>query len=322
MNLPRHLANHNRLHRASSGVWIKDADAAFEYSDGEEAQSYVAQTIAQATDRGSLSTELASQIRDWPSEYHLSPLRSNLLRALNLDDRGPILEIGAGCGAITRYLGELNLDVDAVEGSYDRACIARLRCADLENVEVHAVNVNDLSLPDKHYGLVCFIGVLEYAQRFSGIEQSPEEAVLHLLAKAKQALRPGGAIVIAIENRLGFKYLFGAGEDHYGLAYEGIHDYPHFAGIKTYSKTTWEHLLSKHDLAHEFLYPFPDYKLPEQVLSDHYVQKYPQSWSHVTTSSPRDYHGLIADPGTIPFWETVGQANRLGDFANSFLIVA
>ena len=322
MNLPRHLANHNRLHRASSGVWTKDADAAFEYSDGEEAQSYIAQTIAQATDRGSLSTELASQIRDWSSEYHLSPLRSNLLRALNLDDRGPILEIGAGCGAITRYLGELNLDVDAVEGSYDRACIARLRCADLENVEVHAINVNDLSLPDKHYGLVCFIGVLEYAQRFSGIEQSPEEAVLHLLAKAKQALRPGGAIVIAIENRLGFKYLFGAGEDHYGLAYEGIHDYPHFAGIKTYSKTTWEHLLSKYDLAYEFLYPFPDYKLPEQVLSDHYVQKYPQSWSHVTTTPPRDYHGLIADPGTIPFWETVGQANRLGDFADSFLIVA
>ena len=113
-----------------------------------------------------------------------------------------------------------------------------MRCADLENVEVHAVNVNDLSLPDKHYGLVCFIRALEYAQRFSGIEQPPQEAVLHLLAKAKQALRPDGAIVIAIENRLGFKYLFGAGEDHYGLAYEGIHDYPHFAGIKTYSKTT------------------------------------------------------------------------------------
>jgi len=322
MNLPRHLANHNSLHQAPSGVWTKDSDAAFAYSDGEEAQSYIAQTIAQATDRGSLSTELADQIRDWSSEYHLSPLRSNLLRALNLDDRGPILEIGAGCGAITRYLGELNHAVDAVEGSYERACIARLRCADLENVDVHAINVNDLSLPDNHYSLVCFIGVLEYAQRFSGIEQSPEEAVLQLLAKAKKALRPGGAIVIAIENRLGFKYLFGAGEDHYGLAYEGIHDYPHFAGIKTYSKTTWEHLFSKYDLAYEFLYPFPDYKLPEQVLSEHYVQEYPQSWSHVTTSHPRDYHGLIADPGNIPFWETVGQANRLGDFADSFLIVA
>ncbi|HIG14862.1 MAG TPA: hypothetical protein EYQ32_10485, partial [Gammaproteobacteria bacterium] len=85
MNLPRHLANHNRLHRVSSGVWIKDPDASFGYSDGEEAESYIAQSIAQATDRGSLSTELASQIRDWSSEYHLSPLRSNLLRALNLD---------------------------------------------------------------------------------------------------------------------------------------------------------------------------------------------------------------------------------------------
>ena len=268
MNLPPHLANHNRLHQVSSGVWIRDPDASFEYSDGEEAESYVAQSIAQVSDRGSLSTELASKIRDWSSEYHLSPLRSNLLRALNLTDRGPILEIGAGCGAITRYLGELNLNIDAVEGSYERACIARLRCADLENVEVHSINVNDLSLPENHYGLVCFIGVLEYAQRFSGIEQSPEQAVLQLLEKAKNTLRPDGAIVIAIENRLGFKYLFGAGEDHYGLAYEGIHDYPHFAGIKTYSKTAWGNLFSKCDLAYEFLYPFPDYKLPVAILTE------------------------------------------------------
>ena len=322
MNPPPHLANHNHLHRVSSGVWIKDSDASFDYSDGEEAESYVAQSIAQVRDRGSLSTELASKIRDWSSEYHLSPLRSNLLRALNLADRGPILEIGAGCGAITRYLGELNLNIDAVEGSYERACIARLRCADLANVEVHSINVNDLSLPDNHYGLVCFIGVLEYAQRFSGIDQSPEQAVLHLLTKAKNTLRPDGAIVIAIENRLGFKYLFGAGEDHYGLAYEGIHDYPNFEGIKTYSKSTWTALLSKHGLTHEFLYPFPDYKLPEQVLSDHYIEMHPESWGHLTTTNSRDYHELMTDPGDIPFWETVGQAGHLGDFSNSFLIVA
>ena len=105
MNLPPHLANHNHLHQVSSGVWIKDSDASFDYSDGEEAESYVAQSIAQVRDRGSLSIELASKIRDWSSEYHLSPLRSNLLRALNLDSRGPVLEIGAGCGAIPRDLG-------------------------------------------------------------------------------------------------------------------------------------------------------------------------------------------------------------------------
>ena len=30
----------------------------------------------------------------------------------------------------------------------------------------------------------------------------------------------------------------------------------------------------------------------------------------------------MTDPGDIPFWETVGQVGNLGDFSNSFLIVA
>ncbi len=58
-------------------------------------------------DPSSLSSELRAAITDWPSQYHLSAKRANLLRPFAEDLRGKrVLEIGAGYGAITRYLGE------------------------------------------------------------------------------------------------------------------------------------------------------------------------------------------------------------------------
>lgn len=57
------------------------------------------------------------------------------MRPFENDLHGDILEIGAGCGAITRYLGECGGNVLALEGSQD-AAIARARTRDLQNVTV------------------------------------------------------------------------------------------------------------------------------------------------------------------------------------------
>ena len=47
-----------------------------------------------------------------------------------------VLEIGAGCGAISRFLGECGATVLSLEGSPRRASIARSRTRDLDNVTV------------------------------------------------------------------------------------------------------------------------------------------------------------------------------------------
>ena len=49
-------------------------------------------------------------------------------------------ELGAGCGAITRYLGEKFATVFAVEGSFPRARVAKKRCSDLKGVSVLCAN--------------------------------------------------------------------------------------------------------------------------------------------------------------------------------------
>jgi hypothetical protein len=65
----------------------------------------------------STSTELAAGIIDWPSYYHLSHLPSNLLRPVSELLAGDVLEVGAGCGALTRFLGEAARTVVALDGS-------------------------------------------------------------------------------------------------------------------------------------------------------------------------------------------------------------
>lgn len=54
-----------------------------DYADGSE-QTMLA-VVEAAGDRRVASDELARQISDWPSRYHLSRLRANLLGPLRLD---------------------------------------------------------------------------------------------------------------------------------------------------------------------------------------------------------------------------------------------
>jgi len=75
----------------------------------------VLEILRGATDLSSSSDELVAQAASWPEMYHLNPARANVIRPLELSAQDTVLEIGAGCGAITRYLGEQCGAVDAIE---------------------------------------------------------------------------------------------------------------------------------------------------------------------------------------------------------------
>src|SRR5690606_14700963 len=88
------------------GIWLRPDYQGLAYSDGDESEEGVARIIREADDLSVLSTELSRQCSDWASLYHLGTARGNILRPFEHCLAGRILEIGAGCGAISRYLGE------------------------------------------------------------------------------------------------------------------------------------------------------------------------------------------------------------------------
>jgi SAM-dependent methyltransferase len=320
------LITENKLEQAPSGLWHlpdTEIDENFAYSDGDEEESYVMQVIASAKDTSSTSAELESHIRDWPSEYHLTSKRANLLRALDLSGLEEVLELGCGCGAISRYLAEQGMNVDAVEGSPRRASIAHSRCQDLDNINIINSNFNHLRLPENSYDAVFLIGVLEYARRFCPQAIDDRAAVLEIIAAVQRSLKPDGVIITAIENRIGLKYLIGATEDHYGVPYIGIHRYPESAGIRTYDNAEWRSILAEADLnSNVFLAPFPDYKIPRVVLHEEFL-KQPEASLHLRGSVSRDYlRALNSDFDEYLFWQTCNQNNSMLEFSNSYLIIA
>ena len=311
------LVELNGFSKNSGGVFLADgAQKEFNYSDGEESEAKLFSILTKTADLSCGSSKLQAEICDWPTQYHLSGTRANLLRPLNLDGVSRVLELGCGCGSITRYLGEQpGIQVDAVEGSPTRAGLAALRCADLPNITIMSANFNDIEFPEDYYDLVLFIGVAEYAGRFSGRE-TDQEALLDLLNLGRRAAKANGVTLVAIENRLGLKYLMGASEDHYAIPYVGLDDYPESIGIRTYSQQQWREYTSVFT-ATQFMYPFPDYKVPTAVIKD----VSPATANSLKGHRSRDYSAAFdAGDNEHKIWQGLAQAGTLGEHANSFLI--
>jgi SAM-dependent methyltransferase len=237
----------------------------FEYSDGDEQEEYLLEVITASNDLSTGSEELSSKIRDWNSQCHLSPKRANLLRPLAQHMKNSdVLEIGSGCGAISRYLGELGCNLVALEGSPRRATITAERCRDLPGVNVVCDNFEHFSI-NHTFDIIILIGVLEYSPLF--IEGG--NPVQSMLKKCKQILKPGGKIIIAIENKLGLKYFAGAPEDHTGHPFFGIENHYSDKTAITFGKQEIIGLLKESGFSeNSFLYPFPDYKLPSMLVSE------------------------------------------------------
>lgn len=319
----------NGFVQADNGVFHRDSDERkFDYSDGEETEAKLHQILSNTSDLSSTSADLQAQIVDWPTEYHLSATRANLLRALDLSGVKRVLELGCGCGSITRYLGEqTNLIVDSIEGSPTRAALAALRCRELTNVSISTANFNQVDFPPDYYDLVLFVGVTEYAGRFSE-RATDQEALQDLLSLGNRATTPEGVVLVAIENRLGLKYLQGACEDHYAIPDVGLENYPHSTGIRTYSKIEWNQLIKAAGFnACDYIYPFPDYKVPTLLVSDTALNDKALTGGDelrdcLANVHSRDYVADFDMERREAFlWHGLLEAGTLAEHANSFLLL-
>ncbi|MDU4995773.1 MAG: glycosyltransferase [Enterobacteriaceae bacterium] len=247
----------------SLNVWRREDYTNIGYNDGDEAEERLAGIIRDAEDISVFSDELRNKCIDWQTLYHLTSQRGNVLRPFAHLLQGDVLEIGAGCGAISRFLGENGGNILALEGSQRRASIAASRTRDLDNVQVVAERF-DRFTPGRQFDAITLIGVLEYATMF-GEGEHPEK---DLLTQVRKLLKPGGFLFIAIENKLGLKYFAGAPEDHIRQSMYGIEGRYKAGEAKTWGYAELSNLLTETGYKHsDVLLPFPDYKLPMSIIT-------------------------------------------------------
>jgi len=296
------------------------AASSINYSDHEQESLYIYESIKNSTDKGSTSRELNNAIQDWPSRAHLSPLRGNLLRPFQKLLSGRVLEVGAGCGAISRVLGELGGAITSLEPSFPRAKIAAERVRDLKNVEIYCESLSRFERKES-FDAVVVVGVLEYAVSsgdFSSFEQ--------FLERCRAFLKPSGVLILAIENKLGIKYLAGTREDHLGAQYVGVNDAYSESGVRTFSRTELLGLLKRAEFSHFQEYaPFPDYKFPVAILNGEALKDQrldPGTVFQGILSKDPQVHAEEQSFSLERSFQLFARNGNTLDVANSFLVVA
>lgn len=284
------------------------------YSDGEVENILL--DIFKSRNSKDKIDEILNNDPIWAMRYHLSPERENLLSWYDFTPGSDLLEIGAGCGALTGMFCKKLKNVVAVELTEKRSSIILERHKDKNNLTIYAGNFNDIKLVEK-FDYITLIGVLEYAGMFT----HTNNPAVDFLKSIKKYIKDNGTIIVAIENKFGLKYWSGVREDHTGRFFDSIEDYPKSKDIKTFGKEELVDLIKESGFNNvDFYYPVPDYKLPTEIFSDNYLP----NMSHNLKPSVYPFKDL-SNRRDFLFNEKLAMDNIIKNrqfdfFANSFLV--
>lgn len=249
----------------------------------------------------------------FPIIYHFSKIRHNILSWYPFEPECTILEIGAGCGALTGLLCQKASRVVSMELSHRRSKINYERHRECNNLEIIVGNAQDIQLED-NFDYIVVNGVLEYAMGFSD-SKTPYEDFLLSLGKY---LKKDGKILIAIENRLGLKYFAGAPEDHTDNFFLGLREYDENNTVRTFSKSELSDLLVRVGLGYfNFYYPYPDYKFPREIFTEEFLTKDRVGNEYYNVGAERF---SLYDESKVA--KSLAKEGIAGNFANSFLVEA
>jgi SAM-dependent methyltransferase len=146
--------------------------------------------------------------------------RADLARLLP-GANGIAVDVGAGLGTHTIALARSARHVYAIDRSLRRAALtaARARAEGLPNVTAAHADASRIPLGSETCDLALLIGVLEW----TGFGASnPVAAQRLVLSEIKRILKPGGSLLIGIENRFGAHYFLGAREEHTSLRFGSL----------------------------------------------------------------------------------------------------
>lgn len=258
----------------------------------------------------------------WGINYHLDPQRKALLSWYEFDKNATLLEVGAGCGALTGLYASKLKKVYSNELMKSRAEVIERRYSDLDNVEILVGSFADLDLKEK-VDYISVIGVMEYAGKFykkSG--NNFYDPFVQFMKDVKSYLKPNGKLLLAIENKLGVKYFAGGREDHYGTLMESIDNYPNYNGIRTFTKAEIETLFKDSGFKDlNFYYPYPDYKMPNTIMTESAFNEMSLGASSISYFSDYTKERFNA-MSELLLTKSLMHEKVIGTFANSFLIEA
>ena len=114
------------------------------YSDGDVED----ELLAAVQDKENIEKCLIEG-NSWPHLYHLSNIRENILEWYDFNPKGSLLEIGAGCGAVTGLFCSKVERVVAIDLSKRRSTVNATRNEDYDNLTIMLGNFEDIKIEEK-----------------------------------------------------------------------------------------------------------------------------------------------------------------------------
>ena len=280
------------------------------YSDGDIIENHILNIVKTEEDYEYAHKDYGN----WAVLYHLSRQRENIVAPMDIGKEDDVLEIGAGMGAVTGALARKARKVDCIELSKRRSMVNAYRHKNCDNIEIIVGNFQKINI-EKKYDVITLVGVLEYGYHYINSDTPYED----FIKKVSQCLKPNGKLYVAIENKLGMKYLAGYHEDHLGKPYIGIERYTKEDKVKTFSHSQLKNLLLNNGFQKtKFYYPFPDYKLPTVIYSDEDICK-----EKINFSSHCNYDmDVHQNFDQVKAFQSLEGAEEVKMLANSFLVEA
>jgi SAM-dependent methyltransferase len=277
------------------------------YSDGN-----VEEELLSIVKEGKDYDSVIKNAEEFAIFYHLSKEREVIVEVMDICEKDTVLEIGAGCGAITGVLAEKAKQVYCIELSKRRSMINAYRNKQRDNIEIIIGNYEEIVLPQK-YDVATMIGVLEYANLYIHSDRPYHDFIKSVGNRIKE----GGKLYIAIENRLGAKYFSGCKEDHAGKEFIGIEGYHGGERAKTFSYYELVTMFEECGFDnYKFYYPYPDYKFPRQIFSDEHLPQKDEAFT--VSSNYTSIRNQYFDESK--FLSSLVMDEEYKIFANSFLV--
>lgn len=171
---------------------------------------------------------------EYINEYICSEARADFRFLMPTTSDSVVVDIGSGWGNITSALARSSRHVIALDTNLDNLRFVQLRASQegLNNVTVAQADACTLPLRAESCDAALMVGVLEWVA-WGRKDGEPHTWQKKALERISRALRPGGCLYLATENRFSFKYFLGAKEPHTDLRFVSILP---FKFAKMYSK--------------------------------------------------------------------------------------
>ena len=249
---------------------------------------------------------------DWEYLYNLSKIRWNVLEWFEFDADGTLLELGAGCGALTGLFSERLQSVVALTATEEEKTVNQARNASYDNLTILTEEEFDSINRAKEDAETASMssdtdgGKLETVLQKSDFDYVTiiGDFNLNKLQQAAAALKNGGTLIIATDNKYAMKYWSGDERPENTTLYTksqllGQIKYRGFDNIK-------------------FYYPIPDYIFPMEIYSEKNLPKK----GDIRTATPSYLKDKILTLDEVKTFDMVIEDRKFEEYANSFIVVA